>query len=66
MPANWVFMAIPTGLACLGYLLMGAIEYWREQQYLRAVFDGDRIQRYKIDRKYNKRRIATHTGRRFY
>lgn len=68
MPANWVLMAIPVGLLCLCYLIVCALEYVKEQRYLHAVFDGDRIQQWKADR-YNHRhvkKLAACNGRRFY
>ena len=66
MPATWVFMAVPLGLMTLAYLLNEIIHAIREQRYLHAVFDGDRIQQWRSDR-YNYKHSGTHhSGRRFY
>lgn len=65
MPANWVFLAIPTGLLALSALIYDLIAYVKEQRFLHAVFDGDRIQQWKSDR-YNHRHNALHTERRYF
>lgn len=68
MPANWVFLAVPLALLALAYVITCAIERVREQRFLHAVFDGDRIQQWRSDR-YNARHIkklAARSGRRFY
>lgn len=68
VPANWVFLAVPLALLVVAYLIYSLIEYIREQRFLHAVFDGDRIQQWRSDR-YNARHIrkfAARSGRRFY
>ncbi len=65
---NWVFLAIPMALLVLAYAIYCGIEFVKEQRYLHAVFDGDRVQQWRSDR-YNARRIrklVAHSGRRFY
>lgn len=72
LPPNWVFLAIPLALLGLAYGITCAIECYKEQRFLRAVFDGDRIQQWREDRwqaRHNKRNIkqlAARSGRRFY
>lgn len=68
MIPNWVFGAVPLALLLIAYAITCAIEYVKEQHYLHAVFDGDRIQQWRSDR-WNKRhikRLAARSGRRFY
>ena len=67
MLPTWVFGAIPVALCVLAYLITCAVEYIREQRYLRAVFDGDRLQQWRADR-HNARRVkhlAARHGRYF-
>ena len=68
LPPNWVFLAVPLALLLIAYGITCIIERIREQRFLHAVFDGDRIQQWRSDR-YNRRHIkklAARNGRRFY
>lgn len=68
LPPNWVIAAVPLALLGAAYLITCAIERHREQRFLHAVFDGDRIEQWRSDR-YNARHIkklAARSGRRFY
>lgn len=68
LPPNWVLLAVPLVLLCFAYLISCVIEFFKEQRFLHAVFDGDRIQQWKADR-YNHRhvkKLAACNGRRFY
>lgn len=64
MPANWVFLAVPLGVLVIAYLIYEAVMNHREQSYLHAIYDGDRIQQWRCDRKHKK--PAAHHGRFFY
>ena len=72
LPPSWVFLAVPLALLCLAYLISCAIEFFKEQCFLRAVFDGDRIQQERANRwqakqfKRNIKKLAARSGRRFY
>ena len=68
LPPNWVIAAFLLALCLAAYGITCIIERVREQRFLHAVFDGDRIQQYRNDR-YNRKHIkklAARNGRRFY
>ena len=72
LPPNWLIAAVPFALLCLAYLIACIIEFVKEQHFLHAVFDGDRIQQERADRwqakqfKRNIKKLAARSGRRFY
>ena len=72
LPPNWIIAGIPFALVCLAYLISCIVEFFKEQRFLHAVFDGDRIQQERADRwqarqfKKNIRKLAARSGRRFY
>ena len=72
LPPNWVLGVIPFALLCLAYLISCIVEFFKEQRFLHAVFDGDRIQQERADRwqarqfKKNIRKLAARSGRRLY
>ena len=65
---NWIFAAVPFSLCLIAYLLTCMIESIKEQRYLHTVFDGDRVQKWKEDRRQarlaarNIKRIAARNG----
>lgn len=63
LPPNWVFLAIPLALLGLAYGITCAIEWRREQQFLHAVFDGDRIEQWRNDKRNRKQKLTAHHGR---
>ena len=67
MPANWVFLAVPLAALVIVYAIYSAVKSHQEQTYLRAVYDGDRLQQWKSDRRNARHnRPAANTGRHFY
>lgn len=66
MPANWVFAAIPTAVCAISMLIYNLVTFWREQRYLHAVYDGDRVQVWRSDRRNKYRKPTVHRGRFFY
>lgn len=66
MPANWVFLAVPLALLCIAYLIYDGISNRRERRFLRAVFDGDRLQEWRSQKYQTKHPRAARSGRRFY
>lgn len=63
MPANWVFLAIPLALLLIVYAIYDGIKSHREQAYLHAVYDGDRIEQWRNDKRNRNRKLITRRGR---
>ena len=63
LPPNWVFLAVPLALLGLAYGITCAIEWHREQRFLHAVFDGDRIEQWRNDKRNRKQKLTAHHGR---
>ena len=68
MPANWVLMAIPLALLVAVYYIYDGIRNHREQSYLHHVYDGDRIEQWRNDKRNRNRKwkLTAHHGRYFY
>lgn len=61
---NWVFLAVPMAVLVIVYAIYAAVLAHREQAYLHAIYDGDRIQQWKSDRRNRKRNRKWFSARR--
>ena len=66
MPANWVFLAVPLALLLVVYAIYDRIKSYREQAYLHAIYDGDRVEQWRNDRRNRNRKLTARHGRNFY
>ena len=63
---NWVFLAVPLAILCVVYVIYSAVQDHREQAYLHAVYDGDRIEQWRNDKRNAKRKPTARHERHFY